>query len=332
MILDTFDVPVAFIVDFIVGDPPRRTHPVVIIGKAIGLLESVLRRAILLVSETGRKNMERLMGITLTFIVTAGSFLACRWIIGVVHSISPIAGKLISLWLLSTTFAAKDLKEAAYKVYCPVVKGDLESARENLQMIVGRDTENLEVEEIVRAAVETVAENTSDGVISPLFYGFLGGAPLAMAYKAVNTLDSMVGYKNEEYLYFGWASAKLDDLANYVPARITGILLALASFILGYDAKEAVQTMKGYSHLHPSPNSGVCEAAVAGALGIRLGGLNYYGGVPSFREYLGDPRNPLAPRHISDAIRLMYFASVLAVGIGTVLMLLLNHARFLKGM
>jgi adenosylcobinamide-phosphate synthase len=326
MIMTSLHVLLAFGIDLLVGDPPRRSHPVVIIGKTIEFLEPVLRPITHLASDKNSKGMERLMGSVLTVTVTVGSFLACRWAIDLLNSVSPTLGGLLSLWLLSTTIAARDLREAAYKVYYPVAEGDLESARDNLQMIVGRDTGNLGVHEIVRGAVETVAENTSDGVIAPLFYGFLGGAPLAMAYKAVNTLDSMVGYKNEKYLNFGWASAKLDDLANYVPARITGTLLVIASFILGFDCKRAAETIRRSAYKHPSPNSGVCEAAVAGALGVRLGGLNFYGGEPSFRSYIGEPVDSLEPRHIRDAVRLMYLASALAVGMETVMLLFWNYA------
>lgn len=311
MIPPNVEVLLAFGIDFIVGDPPRVSHPVVVMGRTICMLESALRPF------CKSQKLERLMGAVLAFVVVCGSFIVCRWLIALASLINPLAGKLVSLWLISTAFAARDLKRAAYEVYTSLVGGDLAEARVRLQMIVGRDTESLCHEEIVRATVETVAENTSDGVIAPVFYAFIGGAPLAIAYKAVNTLDSMVGYKNDKYFYFGWASARLDDVANYVPARITGALLVVASLLLGLDAKRAVSTMFTSSRLHPSPNSGVCEAAVAGALRVRLGGLNFYNGVPSFRPYLGEPLESLEPSKIRQAVALMYLSSTLGVAVGT---------------
>ncbi|HHY12234.1 MAG TPA: cobalamin biosynthesis protein CobD [Firmicutes bacterium] len=305
----------AFGVDSAAGDPPRKSHPVVIMGRAICILESALR------SFCTSKKSERLMGGVLAAAVVCGSFFACKLVIALAACINPVAGTLVSLWLMSTTLAARDLKDAAYRVYAPLKQGNLPEARGNLQMIVGRDTGSLPYEEIVRAAVETVAENTSDGVIAPLFYGFIGGAPLAMAYKAVNTLDSMVGYKNDRYLDFGWASAKLDDLANYIPARISGALLVMASCLLGLDARRALLVIQTDAKLHPSPNSGVCEGAVAGALGVRLGGLNFYGGVPSFRQHMGKPLQPLESCHIRQAVALMYLSSALGVVIGTAISL-----------
>ena len=159
--------------------------------------------------------------------------------------------------------------------------------------------------------METIAENIVDGVISPLFFFFLGGVPLAVAYRAANTMDSMIGYKNEKYLFFGRAAARTDDAWNYIPARITGLLLVLAAWLLKYDWREAWRMMRRDAAKHPSPNGGFTEATVAGALGIRLGGLNYYFGRPSFRTYMGEPRQELSPRHISGAIRLMYAATIL---------------------
>ena len=296
----------------------RISHPVVLMGKSISFLERTLRPL------CKSKTLERFMGAVLAGCVVCGAFFACRLIIALADWVNPMAGKLVSLWLMSTAFAACDLRKAAYKVYDPLVHGNPAKARTDLQMIVGRDVESLCCQEIVRATVETVAENTADGVIAPVFYGFIGGAPLAMAYKAVNTLDSMVGYKNERYVDFGWASAKLDDVVNYVPARIAGALLVIASYVAGLDARRAFSTIMADARLHPSPNSGVCEAAVAGALGVRLGGLNYYDGELSFRTYLGEPLEPLEADHIRKAVVLMYLSSTFAVVIGTVIVALIN--------
>ncbi len=311
MVPSVIDVLLAFSIDFAVGDPPRVSHPVILMGRAIYMFESILR------SPGKSERLERLAGTVLALSVICGSYVICKLVIELAVCINPLAGRIVSLWLMSTTLAARDLKRAAFKVYVPLMNGNLPEARFYLGMIVGRDTESLDCEGIVRATVETVAENTADGVIAPLLYGFIGGAPLAMAYKAVNTLDSMVGYKNERYLHLGWASAKLDDVANYIPARVSGCLLVIASFVTGFDARRAASAILSSAGLHPSPNSGVSEAAVAGALGIRLGGLNYYDGVPSFRGYLGEALQPLEVENIRHAVNLMYVSSIVGVVTGT---------------
>lgn len=293
----TIQVALAFLVDCLVDDPPWLPHPVVIIGKAVEALEAALRPF------CKNEALERFFGGMLAVVVVAGSYVACRWIVRLAELVNPIVGKGVSVWFISTTVAARGLLNAAYEVAVPLANGDLERARERLRMIVGRDTAQLSYPEIARGAVETVAENTCDGVIAPLVYAFLGGAPLAMAYKAINTLDSMVGYKNARYLNFGRVSAKLDDAANYIPARISGFLLVVASWLDGKDWRRALRTMLADGRNHPSPNSGVGEAAVAGALGVRLGGLNYYGGVPSFRGYLGQPVHPLMANHVRHSDR-----------------------------
>ena len=213
--------------------------------------------------------------------------------------------------LLSFTISPRNLAEAGREIQRYLAAGDIEEARFKVGWIVGRDTDKLTVPEITRATVETIAENIVDGVISPLFFFFLGGVPLAVAYRAANTMDSMIGYKNEKYLFFGRAAARTDDAWNYIPARITGLLLVLAAWLLKYDWREAWRMMRRDAAKHPSPNGGFTEATVAGALGIRLGGLNYYFGRPSFRTYMGEPRQELSPRHISGAIRLMYAATIL---------------------
>lgn len=318
MALTVLTVGMAFIVDLIVGDPPWIPHPVVIIGKAISGIERALRRF------CTDERRERLFGGLLTVTVVLGAYLSCRWVIEVAFRGNHLLGAAVSVWLMSTAFAARGLDKAARGVTEPLLAGDIEKARERVGMIVGRDTENLPVEEVVRATVETVAENTCDGVIAPLIYAFIGGAPLAMAYKAVNTLDSMVGHKDAKYLNFGRVSAKLDDVANYVPARVAGLLLAAASRVLGHDWKRALRTMISDGRNHPSPNSGMSEAAVAGALGIRLGGTNYYKGIPSFRGYMGEPENPLEPCHIRQTVALMYTASLMCVAAGTVALALLS--------
>jgi adenosylcobinamide-phosphate synthase len=196
-------------------------------------------------------------------------------------------------------------------VLVPLEKGDTPSAREALSHIVGRQTLELGEEEVIRATVETVAENTSDGVIAPLFYLFLGGVPLAMAYKAVNTLDSMVGYKNGRYRDFGWASARLDDILNFIPARLTALLMVSAAFIFKMDWRDAWRIMLRDNSNHPSPNAGWPEAATAGALGIRLGGENFYPGRSELRPFIGDKQRGMEDRDISKALQLLYAVSIL---------------------
>jgi len=173
-------------------------------------------------------------------------------------------------------------------------------------------------QEIVRATVETIAENIVDGVIAPIFFAYIGGAPLAMTYRAINTLDSMVGYKNARYINFGWASARLDDVANYIPARITGVLIIMAAVMLRLSPVNAAAAMFRDSKKHPSPNSGIPEAGVAGALGIRLGGTNYYEGIPSVRPFLGRPLKELSYDYIKPAIKFVYLTGILAVLLGSI--------------
>jgi adenosylcobinamide-phosphate synthase len=189
----------------------------------------------------------------------------------------------------------------------------MEQARYKVGWIVGRDTASLTTAEVTRATVETVAENIVDGIISPLFYAVIGGVPLACLYRAVNTMDSMVGYKNEKYRDFGMAAARVDDVFNYIPARITGLLIVLSAALLRHNADGALQTIRRDASKHPSPNSGFSEAGVAGALGVRLGGLNYYGGVASLRAYMGEEKKELNPIHIEQTIHIMYLVTTLFI-------------------
>lgn len=308
----------AALLDFTVGDPPRLPHPVVWIGRLIATLENLLYR-------TGRSPLyQQLTGGLLVILVVGAAYvltwllllLAYRWLFWL--------GLALEVWLISTTLAARCLAQAARQVLKPLRRGDLPAARRLLGYIVGRQTDGLPPAEIVRATVETVAENTSDGFVAPLFYALLGGAPLAMAYKAVNTLDSMLGYKNERYLYFGRIAARLDDLANFVPARLTGLLLVLAAWWSGRRAAAAWRTMRRDARRHPSPNSGYPEAAVAGALGVRLGGYNHYHGRVSFRPYLGEALCPLQPDQIRAAVDLMFLAAAEGVLLGCGLRYLLG--------
>ncbi|MDI6703656.1 MAG: adenosylcobinamide-phosphate synthase CbiB [bacterium] len=302
-----YEILLAYGLDILVGDPKQMPHPVRGIGKLITLLERILKRYIL---------NHRIAGILLVIIIVTLVYLLTFSIVWLFSSIHNLFGTLISIILIFTTLSIKSLGQEALKVYNALRNSDLKTARSSLSMIVSRDVKNLDEEGIIRATIETIAENITDGVIAPLFYSLLGGAPLAYAYKAVNTLDSMVGYKNKDYIQFGWASAKLDDLANYIPARITGILLPLAAYLLGKDGKRAFQTVLRDGKNHPSPNSGIPEAGVAGALGIRLGGLSYYQGIPNYKPYIGDSIHVLNIGHIKESIHLLYTTSLLMLIFG----------------
>jgi len=300
-----FFTGIAFGVDLLVGDPGFFTHPVVYVGRLIAALEKRLW------TKEGGVWPIRFRGFFLAGIVVGVSYLSTYFLLVAIRKVHPWLAAGLEIWLISTAIAAKSLAQAAGAVHRALVAKDLSGARRAVGQIVGRDTANLAEKEIVRAAVETVAENTVDGVLSPLFYAFLGGAPLAMAFKAVSTLDSMLGYKNQRYLHFGWASARLDDWANYLPARLSLPFLALAAQLLYRRGWAAWSTARLEARKHPSPNSGFPEAAVAGALGVQLGGLNYYAGQPSFRAHLGRPERELEREDIPRAIRLMYLASFL---------------------
>lgn len=309
-------VIVAYIIDLVIGDPYWLPHPVIVIGKVIQWLEQALRR--LAKSALGL----RLAGIVLVFFVVGSSYVATLLLLKLFYFINPWVALGGEIWLISTTLATRGLGQAANEVLIPLKQGDLAIARLKVGKIVGRDTQNMDEENVTRATVETVAENIVDGVISPLFYACFGGAPLAMAYRAVNTLDSMVGYRNEKYYAFGWAAARLDDLANYIPARITGIMLVFAAWFSGYRAKEAWRIMCRDFRRHSSLNSGIPEAAVAGALGVQLGGLSYYQGKPFNAGYLGDVIEPINFKHIKQAVNLLYLTTGLDVVLITIIYLI----------
>ena len=294
----------AYLLDLIVGDPPSFPHPVKGIGWLIRKLEGPLRFII--------KN-ERI----------AGAFFACIIIVSVwfiTFAITQVAcffnnylGAIISIIIIYTSLSVKDLGVESLAVFNALKERSLDKARASLSKIVGRDTANLDEREIIRATVETIAENIVDGIISPLFFAFLGGASLAMAYKAINTLDSMVGYKNKRYINFGWAAAKIDDIANLIPARLSVVFLVLASWISGHNSIKAWNVAIRDGGKNPSPNSGLPEAAIAGALGVRLGGLNYYNSIAIQKPYIGDDSNPLNKLHIREAVKIAYITSVLFV-------------------
>jgi len=308
-----FQTVLGYVLDMIIGDPRRPTHPVVLIGKVISLFEVLVFR--FFDSPFGR----RLAGIALAIIVPAGGYFIVKILIDGISGVSTAAGFCAAVWFISTTIGGKELYKEGRLIYNLLIKKDLHEARKRLQFIVGRDTRNLPAGEITRAVVETIAENTVDGILSPLFYAFLGGAPLAMAYRAVNTLDSMVGHKNERHLHFGWASARLDDLLNFIPARICAVIMVAVSGLLGLNWKNALKIMLRDARKHPSPNSGYPESAVAGALGVRLGGVNTYNGVTSFRAYLGEPLKDLTPDRILKTLDIAFYSSLLFIFVGAII-------------
>ena len=303
----------AVLLDLILGDPRRLPHPVVGIGLMISALEKVLRRL--------AKN-ERLGGVLLLSAVVGSTAVLAVLLVKSAYALRPYIGFAVSVWLSYTCLAARSLHAESQLVADRLTAGDLEGARTCLSRIVGRDTGNLDEPGIWRALVETVAENTSDGIIAPLFYLMLGGPVLGLAYKAVNTLDSMVGYTNERYLRFGWASARFDDLANWLPARLTGLMMVAVAPLIGLSGKSAFRIMLRDRGNHSSPNSGIPEAAAAGALGVRLGGTNSYFGKPVEKPTIGDPSRGLSHDSYRGAIRLMYGSAILMlVAWGTVFFL-----------
>ena len=297
----------AAVLDLVLGDPRWFPHPVKGMGRLALFLEGVTQP---------RFKSETLAGIATAVAVIALTVAAATLALTMAASIHPWLGDVISIILLYSGIAARDLSAHAGGVRDALQAGDLQLARQRVGMIVGRDTAQLEEPEVARAAVESVAESIVDGVTAPIFFALLGGPVAVMAYKAVNTLDSTFGYKNQRYLHFGLASARIDDAANYIPARLTAPLVAAASVALGLDWRRSFIVLKRDGRKHPSPNSGLCEAAVAGALGVQLGGLNFYFGQATEKPRLGDAIEPLSSRHVVRAVRLMWLTCGLFMAVG----------------
>jgi adenosylcobinamide-phosphate synthase len=299
--------------DLMVGDPRWFPHPVRGMGQVIGWYDHGIRglcRSPLAL---------RLAGLILALGLPAAVYLVVWGMVAQAGAVAVWVDNAVTIALASTTLAGRDLWDHAQAVKKPLQRGDIADARLAVAKIVGRDAGQLSESEVVRATVETVAESTADGVISPLFFLVIGGPPLALAYKAVNTLDSLVGHRDERYIDLGWASARLDDVMNWVPARLTAGLLVLAA---GMVTRTLARMVDGWrvlcrdGHKHPSPNSGRPEAAMAGALGVQLGGTNYYNGVANERPILGDGRRILEPGDIARAAQLMAVANLLGLMIG----------------
>ena len=301
----------ACIIDILVGDPRWFPHPVAIVGRWTRFVEGKIR------ARTTRA-AEKKGGIVLWFSVVIPTFFITYGITETSFFIGALVGMIITAMLASLTLAARSLYEESRVVIVALTCGDREAARKGLSMIVGRDTENLDEAEILRAVIETVSENLSDGIVAPMFYLAVGGLPLAMTYKAVNTLDSMVGYKNAKYMDIGCFSAKMDDVLNWIPARITGFIIVIVSFILRFNWRDSWRIMRRDGRNHTSPNSGIPEAAVAGALGIHLGGKISYFGKIACKPTIGDRLKETNKKDVKNAWAIMFTSSLLMAVLCTI--------------
>lgn len=301
---------IGYLLDLIIGDPQGFFHPIRLIGNLISYVEGRLR----IKCEDEKDEIKA--GAILWFIVVFTSFVVPYVIIHIAYSISSILAVIIEATMCYYILATKSLKDESMKVYKSLKNNNLHEAKVNLSYIVGRDVERLNESSIAKAAVETVAENTSDGVIAPMLFIMLGGAPLGFMYKAINTLDSMVGYKNEKYINMGRFSAIADDIANYLPARLSAYVMIAAAFILKFDYKSAYKIYKRDKYNHKSPNSAHTESVCAGALNIMLGGDNYYGGLLVSKPTIGDNIREIEAEDIVRANKLMYATSFICLIIG----------------
>ena len=308
MLYHTIALAAGYLLDLLIGDPRWLYHPVCLIGNLIALLEKGIRK-ILPKTEKGELS-GGVLEVVLVCLISLG--VPCA-VLSVLYRYLPLAGLALETFWCYQLLATKSLKDESMKVYDRLKNGTIEEARYAVSMIVGRDTAELTEEGVTKAAVETVAENGSDGVIAPMLYMAVGGAPLMFLYKGINTMDSMLGYKNDRYLYFGRCAAKLDDLANYIPARISGWLMVAAAFLTGMDGKNAAKIYKRDRRNHASPNSAQTEAAVAGALRVQLAGNACYFGKLYEKPTIGDKLREVEPEDIRRANRLLYGASVLSV-------------------
>ena len=300
---------IGMILDWIFGDPVWLYHPVRIIGKWISFLEKILRK--FAGDQEGNEKKLLIAGGILWILVILASAAVPMGILYLAEKFSPCAAFVLECFWCYQLLAARSLGKESKKVYKKLIQDDLPGARLAVSMIVGRDTENLTVEGVTKAAVETVAENTNDGVIAPLIYMLIGGPILGFVYKAVNTMDSMLGYKNEKYLYFGRVAAKMDDVAGFIPARISALLMILASCLLGMDGKNALWIWKRDQRKHASPNAAQTEAVCAGALQVQLAGDAWYFGKKHEKDTIGDPIRDIEPRDNLRSEKLMIGTEVL---------------------
>ncbi len=303
------ELTAAYVLDLLLGDPRWLPHPVVLIGRVIEGMEGALRKW------ARSPGALRVAGVVLLLLVAGLAWAGTALVIALAGAIHPAGAAAAQSLLGFTTLATRDLHVETRRVREALERADLEVARARLARVVGRDTATLDEDGIARALVETIAENTADGIVAPLLFLTLGGAPAAIAYKAVNTLDSMVGYRDERYRDLGWASARADDVLNFVPARITGALMVVAAALGGGRPGRAWRILRRDGRKHPSPNAGIPEAAMAGALGVRLGGPSWYGGWRSEKPLLGEAHRPLDGAAVQAATRVMYATSALMFGL-----------------
>jgi adenosylcobinamide-phosphate synthase len=308
----------AFAADLLLGDPRRLPHPVVGIGRLISGLERFLY------DRVRPRRLGGLLLVALTLLVTGG----LAWgLLTLAERLHPALGLLVAGWLVWTCLAVRELHRQSAVVVAHLTAGDLDGARQALSMIVGRDTQELDEQAILRACVETVAENSSDGIVAPLFFLGLGGPVAGVLFKAASTLDSMIGYRNERYREFGWAAARLDDLLNWLPARLTTLLLVASSLPLGGKARGAWQIARRDGRKHASPNAGLPEAAAAGALGVQLGGPASYFGRWQEKPTFGDAERPVTVADYRRMVKLMYAVAVLTLGLACGLSWLAGEMR-----
>lgn len=301
-------VCIACVLDLILGDPAWLPHPVVTVGRAISRCEKLLRQVF-----PATPQGERKAGLVLAIVIPVFFGLVTWGLVALASWIHPVAGFVVQTWICYQLLAACELHRQSQAVVHALATGGLKAGREAVSRIVGRDTAALDKAGVLRASVETVAENTSDGVVAPLFYMMAGGAPLAMAYKAVNTLDSMVGYKNERYLDFGRASAKLDDALNWLPSRLSGLFMVVAAWLVRFDGRGAWRIWRRDRRRHASPNSAQTESACAGALGLQLAGPAVYFGKTVDKPTIGDAIREIEAMDVYRANRLMLATSAIAL-------------------
>ena len=308
VIYHTIALAAGFLLDLIFGDPRWLYHPVCLIGNLISVLEKGIRRIF------PKTNAGELAGgVVETILVCLFSFGVPAVLLSLLYGHFPVAGVILETFWCYQLLATRSLKDESMKVYDRLVNGTIEEARYAVSMIVGRDTQELTDTGVTKAAVETVAENCSDGVIAPMIYMAIGGAPLMFLYKGINTMDSMLGYKNDKYLYFGRCSAKLDDVSIFFPARISGWLMVAAAFVCGMDGKNAAKIYRRDRRNHASPNSAQTEAAMAGALDVQLAGNACYFGKLYEKPTIGDPIRAVEPEDIRRSNRLMYGTAFLGI-------------------
>lgn len=312
------ELTIGFILDIIIGDPNNPFHPVRGIGYVARKFEIIFRSIL--------KKYLKFAGLMVWMLIVMLTFMITFEIVNITKELNIYFGIILEGILIYFCIASKGLVVEGYKVIKFLINDNIEGARKQLSFIVGRDTANLNKEGIIKAVVETIAENMADGIIAPLFYAGIFGAPLAFAYKAVNTLDSMFGYKNDKYIDFGYFPAKLDDIFNYIPARITGILIVICAAILRYDYKNSFKIYKRDRYNHTSPNSAHPEAAIAGALGVQLGGANYYFGKLVEKPAIGDNLNEIQIKDVYKTAKVLYLSSfigfVLALVIKSLIVML----------